>query len=72
MAVGDQAGRRRLLFFSGLGAALVAVLWGMLGPHNGAFWRGPGVLKEGFSVSVIGSDPHGFDRDNDGYGCESY
>ncbi len=26
----------------------------------------------GFSVSVIGSDPHGFDRDNDGYGCESY
>lgn len=26
----------------------------------------------GFSVEVIGSDPHGFDRDNDGYGCESY
>lgn len=24
-----------------------------------------------FSVNVIGSDPHGFDRDNDGYGCES-
>ncbi len=26
----------------------------------------------GFSVQVIGDDPHGFDRDNDGYGCESY
>ena len=26
----------------------------------------------GFQVRVIGSDPHGFDRDNDGYGCESY
>ncbi len=26
----------------------------------------------GFMVSVIGSDPHRFDRDNDGYGCESY
>jgi endonuclease YncB( thermonuclease family) len=26
----------------------------------------------GFSVTVIGSDPHGFDRDGDGYGCESY
>jgi hypothetical protein len=24
-----------------------------------------------FSVIVIGSDPHRFDRDNDGYGCES-
>lgn len=26
----------------------------------------------GFSVSVIGSDPHRFDRDGDGYGCEAY
>lgn len=26
----------------------------------------------GFSVRVIGSDPHRFDRDKDGYGCESY
>ena len=26
----------------------------------------------GFSVNVIGSDPHRFDGDNDGYGCESY
>lgn len=26
----------------------------------------------GFRVTVIGSDPHRFDRDNDGYGCESY
>jgi len=26
----------------------------------------------GFSVRVIGSDPHGFDREGDGYGCESY
>jgi hypothetical protein len=24
-----------------------------------------------FSVTVVGSDPHRFDRDNDGYGCES-
>jgi resuscitation-promoting factor RpfB len=24
----------------------------------------------GFTVSVIGNDPHRFDRDNDGYGCE--
>lgn len=26
----------------------------------------------GFSVQVIGADPHGFDRDRDGWGCESY
>jgi endonuclease YncB( thermonuclease family) len=26
----------------------------------------------GFSVTVIGSDPHGFDREGDGLGCESY
>lgn len=26
----------------------------------------------GFSVVVKGSDPHGFDGDGDGYGCESY
>ncbi len=24
-----------------------------------------------FSVTVVGSDPHRFDRDGDGYGCES-
>jgi len=26
----------------------------------------------GFSVTVLGYDKHGFDRDRDGYGCESY
>lgn len=26
----------------------------------------------GHSVTVIGGDPHGFDRDGDGYGCESW
>lgn len=26
----------------------------------------------GYSVSVIGYDQYGLDRDNDGYGCESY
>lgn len=26
----------------------------------------------GFSVTVIGSDPHRFDADHDGHGCESY
>lgn len=26
----------------------------------------------GFSVTVIGYDVHNFDRDSDGYGCESY
>jgi hypothetical protein len=26
----------------------------------------------GRSVAVLGYDKHGFDRDNDGYGCESY
>ena len=26
----------------------------------------------GSSVYVIGSDPHGFDANFDGYGCESY
>ena len=26
----------------------------------------------GYSVTVYGSDPHGFDADGDGYGCESY
>lgn len=24
-----------------------------------------------FAVEVVGSDPHGFDRDGDGIGCES-
>lgn len=61
MAVGDQAGRRRLLFFSGLGAALVAVLWGMLGPHNGAFWRVPGVLKERVATALMAQGFPGID-----------
>ncbi len=26
----------------------------------------------GFTVTVIGTDRHRFDRDGDGYGCESY
>jgi hypothetical protein len=26
----------------------------------------------GYSVTVFGYDKHGFDRDGDGYGCESY
>jgi hypothetical protein len=26
----------------------------------------------GTSVEVLGSDPHGFDGDGDGYGCETY
>lgn len=26
----------------------------------------------GFSVRVVGSDPHRFDREGDGYGCEAY
>lgn len=26
----------------------------------------------GYSVTVLGYDTHGFDRDGDGYGCESY
>ena len=26
----------------------------------------------GHSVTVYGNDPHRFDRDRDGYGCESY
>ena len=26
----------------------------------------------GFRVRVIGGDPHGFDREGDGIGCESY
>jgi hypothetical protein len=26
----------------------------------------------GFMVTVIGSDIHGFDREGDGLGCESY
>lgn len=26
----------------------------------------------GFMVEVVGSDPHGFDRDLNGLGCESY
>jgi hypothetical protein len=26
----------------------------------------------GFMVQVLGNDPHRFDGDNDGYGCESY
>jgi hypothetical protein len=25
----------------------------------------------GFSVQVVGGDPHGFDADNDGWGCEA-
>ena len=26
----------------------------------------------GFRVTGLGSDPHGFDRESDGVGCESY
>jgi len=29
-------------------------------------------INIGFSVRVLESDPHGFDRDGNGHGCESY
>lgn len=32
-----------------------------------------GCADIGFSLTIIGSDPHGFhSNDNDGYGCESF
>ncbi|MEQ1493812.1 MAG: hypothetical protein ABL932_25045, partial [Terricaulis sp.] len=66
ISLGDQAGRRRVLFFAGIGAALLAVLWGMLGPHNGAFWRVPGVLKERVATALMAQGFPGLDVEMNG------
>lgn len=61
ISAADQAGRRRLLFASGLIAAVAAMAWGMGGPHNGAFWRVPGVLKERVATALMAQGFPGLD-----------
>ena len=61
ISIGDQAGRRRLLLFSGLGAAVLATVLGMLGPHDGAVWRVPAVLKERVATALSAEGFPGLD-----------
>lgn len=41
----DEEEDSRPVFFGALAAAIVAALFGMLGPHDGAIWRMPGALE---------------------------
>lgn len=46
---------RRPLFVLGAGGVIAVLLIGMLGPHDGAFWRLPQVLKERVATALINS-----------------
>lgn len=46
---------RRPLFVLGAGGVIAMLLIGMLGPHDGAFWRLPQVLKERVATALITS-----------------
>ncbi|MFT3726356.1 MAG: OmpA family protein [Terricaulis sp.] len=46
---------RRPLFVLGAGGVIAFLLIGMLGPHDGAFWRLPQVLKERVAGALIAS-----------------
>jgi outer membrane protein OmpA-like peptidoglycan-associated protein len=46
---------RRPLFVLGAGGVIAMLLIGMLGPHDGAFWRLPEVLKARVATALIAS-----------------
>jgi len=43
---------RRTLLWVGLGGAAIATVLGLLGPHNGAVWKAPMVLRERVAVAL--------------------
>ena len=57
----DPATRRRLMFLTGVGGVAIAVLLGLLAPHNGAVWRAPAVLKERVSTALSAEGFPGLD-----------
>lgn len=56
----DIAPTRPLMLFGGFGAA-VAVLLGMLGPHDGAVWRLPQVLESRAATALMAAGYPGLD-----------
>lgn len=57
----DPVTRRRLMMVTGFGGAAIAVLLGMLAPHNGSVWRMPAVLKERVSTALSAEGFPGLD-----------
>ncbi|MCA8885811.1 MAG: OmpA family protein [Hyphomonadaceae bacterium] len=64
--LGDKAVPRRVMLLGGLAAALLATLWGLLGFHDGAFWRVPSVLKEHVATALSARGFPGLDVEMNG------
>lgn len=62
----DPVTRRRLTLLTGLGGAAIAVLLGLLAPHDGAVWRAPGVLKQRVSTALSAGGFPGLDVEMNG------
>jgi len=58
----DERPRRPLLII-GAACAAIAALLGMAAPHNGAFWKMPGVLRERVAVALSAAGYPGLDVD---------
>lgn len=56
----DPTSRRTVLMI-GAGGALVAMLLGLLAPHDGAIWRTPSVLRERVAASLSAAGYPGID-----------
>ncbi|MEZ5996059.1 MAG: OmpA family protein [Hyphomonadaceae bacterium] len=61
MAGEEAPVRRRLLLVTGLGGALISALLGLVGPHDGAFWRVPSVLRSHVAEALSAQGYPGLD-----------
>lgn len=59
--ISDIIAPPRLMLLTGVGGALLAMLIGMLGPHNGSVWRVPAVLKERVATALSAEGFPGLD-----------
>lgn len=66
MSTQDHDKQPRTALWIGLGGAALAAVLGMVSPHDGAFWRMPGVLQERVATSLIAAGYPGLDVDMDG------
>jgi OOP family OmpA-OmpF porin len=60
MSEAEQPPRRTLLWI-GLGGVAVAMILGLLAPHDGAVWRAPSVLRERVAVALSAAGYPGLD-----------
>jgi len=62
----DEDQPRRTLLWTGIVGAGIAVLLGMLAPHNGAVWKAPSVLRERVAVALTAAGYPGLDIEMSG------